>query len=65
MNPGSLHQAAADQTLLYLKRHRDLGLKLGGGDKYLVTSDALFADNTADCKSSQGYAMKLFRRLVE
>ncbi len=63
-NPGPLHQAAADRTLLYLKRHRDLGLQLGGGDKYLVASDASFADNTADRKSSQGYAMKLFGGLV-
>jgi len=63
-NPGPLHQAAADRTLLYLKRHRDLGLQLGGGDEYLVASDASFADNTADRKSSQGYAMKLFGGLV-
>ena len=63
-NPGPLHQAAADRTLLYLKRYRDLGLQLGGGDEYLVASDASFADNTADRKSSQGYAMKLFGGLV-
>ncbi len=30
----------------------------------MVASDALFADNSADQKSSQGYAMKLFRGLV-
>src|SRR6266536_1072920 len=63
-NPGPLHQTAADRTLLYLKRHRDLGLQLGGGDEYVVASDASFADNSADRKSSQGYAMKLFGGLV-
>ena len=63
-NPGPLHQTAADRTLLYLKRHRDLGLQLGGGDEYVVASDASFADNLADRKSSQGYTMKLFGGLV-
>ena len=63
-NPGPLHQAAANRTLLYLRRHRDLGLQLGGGDEYVVASDASFADNSADRKSSQGYAMKLFGGLV-
>ena len=63
-NPGPLHQVAADRTLLYLKKHRDLGLQLGGGDEYMVASDASFADNSADRKSSQGYAMKLFGGLV-
>ncbi len=60
-----LHQAAADQTLLYLKRHRDLDLQLNEDDEYLVTSDTSFVNNTADHKSSQGYAIKLFRNLVE
>ena len=64
MNLGPLHQAAADRTLLYLKRYQDLGLQLDGDDKYIVTSDASFVDNTADCKSSQSYAMKLFGGLV-
>src|SRR5947207_2627037 len=32
------------QTILYLKRHRNLGLQLSEGDKYLMPSDALFAD---------------------
>ena len=34
-NPGPLHQAAADRMLLYLKRYRNLGLQLGGGDEYV------------------------------
>ncbi len=66
-NSGSLHQAAADQILLYLKRHRNLDLQLSEdeNDEYLITSDTLFVNNTADHKSSQSYAMKLFRSLVE
>ena len=51
-NPGLLHQAAADRTLLYLRRHWNLDLQLGGGDEYVVASDTLFADNSTDRKSS-------------
>ena len=47
-NSESLHQAAADWILLYLKRHRDLSLQLNEDDKYLMTSDASFADNTVN-----------------
>ena len=65
MNPGPLHQAAANQTLLYLKRHRNLGLQLDEDDEYIITSNILFANNTADCKSSQSYTMKFFEDLVE
>jgi|SRR5437667_398136 len=64
-NLGLLHQAAADQILLYLKRHQKLGLQLKEDDEYLMTSDISFVNNTADQKSSQSYAMKLFRNLVE
>ena len=64
-NPGLLHQAAANRTLLYLKRYRNLDLQLSGDDEYMMTSDASFADNTTDCKSSQGYAIKLFGDLVK
>ena len=47
-NSESLHQATADQTLLYLKRHRDLNLQLDKDDKYLMTSDISFANNTVN-----------------
>jgi hypothetical protein len=63
-NPSPQHHAAADRVLLYLKRYRDFGLQLGGGDNFVVASDASFADNTADRKSSQAYAMKLFNGLI-
>ena len=64
-NLGLLHQAAADQILLYLKRHQKLGLQLKEDDEYLMTSDISFVNNTVNQKSSQNYAMKLFRSLVE
>jgi hypothetical protein len=65
-NPGPKHHAAADRVLLYLKRHRDYGLQFGGkaDDTFTVASDASFADNTVDRKSSQAYAMKLFGSVV-
>jgi hypothetical protein len=65
-NPGPNHHAAADRVLLYLKRYKDLGLQFGGTgeDNFTVASDASFADNTIDRKSSQAYAMKLFGSLI-
>ncbi|KAI0603828.1 hypothetical protein TUN205_11930, partial [Pyrenophora tritici-repentis] len=41
-----------------------LALELGRGDGLEVASDASFADNTLDRKSSQGYAIKLFGGLI-
>jgi hypothetical protein len=58
-NPGPEHQKAADQVLRYLERTRYLALQLGGGDNYILFSDASFADNK-DRKSSQGYIIQLF-----
>jgi hypothetical protein len=59
-NPGPQDHAAADRVLLYLKKHRNLGLQFGGKDDFLVASDASFADNSFDRKSSQAYIMQLF-----
>jgi hypothetical protein len=39
-------------------------LQLGGGVSLQVASDASFADNTLDRKSSQGYTIKLFNGLI-
>ena len=65
MNLRFLHQAAADWILLYLKKHRDLNLQLSEDDKYVMTSDVSFANNTVNQKNFQSYAMKLFESLVE
>jgi hypothetical protein len=63
-NPGPIHQEAADRVLLYLESTKLLALSFGGDDNLVVASDASFADNTADRKSSQGYVIKLFGGLV-
>ena len=64
INPSIEHQDAADRVLLYLKQTRPLALELGRGEGLEVASDASFADNTLDRKSSQGYAIKLFGGLI-
>lgn len=63
-NPSQEHQKAADRVLLYLSSTKWLTLRLGGGASMEVASDASFADNTLDRKSSQGYAIKLFGGLI-
>jgi hypothetical protein len=64
INPGAKHQSAADRVTLYLDQTRTLALQLGGEDHLVVASDASFADNTLDRKSSQGYVIKLFGGLI-
>jgi hypothetical protein len=64
INPSPEHHAAADRVFGYLKRYRALGLQLGGGDDFTVASDASFADNTLDRKSSQAYVMTLFGGVI-
>ena len=64
MNPRPLHQEAADRVLLYLYNTKFRSLELGGDDCLEVASDASFADNTLDRKSSQGYTIKLFGGLI-
>jgi hypothetical protein len=39
-------------------------LQFRNGDNFEVASDALFADNSIDQKSSQAYAIKLFGGLI-
>jgi len=63
-NPSPEHQKAADRALCYLLRTRSYALQFGGGDDFEVASDASFADNSLDRKSSQAYAMKLFGGLI-
>jgi hypothetical protein len=64
INPSPEHQKAADRVLLYLDYTKDLALQFGGEDDLLVASDASFADNSLDRKSSQAYTMKLFGGLI-
>ena len=64
MNPGQEHHDAADRVLLYLQSTRNRALELGGDSRFEVASDASFADNTLDRKSSQGYTIKLFGGLI-
>lgn len=52
INPGPEHHKAADRVLNYLKLHAGYSLQLGNGDKFTVASDASFADNSIDWKSS-------------
>lgn len=63
-NPSKEHHDAADRVLLYLNKTKSRALQLGGGNHLQVASDASFADNTSDRKSSQGYAIKLFSGLI-
>jgi hypothetical protein len=63
-NPGPLHHRAADRALRYLYATRFHALQLGGDNFLSIASDASFADNTLDRKSSQGYAIKLFGGLI-
>ena len=51
-NPSAEHHRAADRVLLYLHQTRALGLQFGGNNDLVVASNALFADNTVDQKSS-------------
>ena len=61
--PGQYHQDAADRVIRYLYRTRHFCIQYGHqstATSFVCASDASFADNTIDRKSSQGYIMKLF-----
>jgi hypothetical protein len=64
VNPSPTHHDAADRVLLYLESTKYLVLTLGGGTDFEVASDASFADNTLDRKSSQAYIIKLFGGVI-
>ncbi|KAI8659271.1 hypothetical protein NCS56_01144000 [Fusarium sp. Ph1] len=63
-NPGEKHVQAANRVLCYLYATRFYALQFGPGEGFVVHSDASFADNTIDRKSSQGFAMMLFGSLI-
>ena len=64
MNPSPEHYAEADRTIRYLVATKGLGLQFRGGDTFEVASDASFADNSLDRKSSQAYVIRLFRGTI-
>jgi transposase InsO family protein len=66
-NPSEEHQQAADRVIQYLYKTRSWAICYGdtergrdGARAFVCASDASFADNTEDRKSSQGYMMTLF-----
>lgn len=63
-NPGEKHIQAMNRLLNYLYATRFYALQLGPGISLEVHSDASFADNTIDRKSSQGFAIKCFGSIV-
>lgn len=64
-NPGPKHRKAIDRVIRYIRDTADYALLFDGIENELVTwSDASFADNTLDRRSSQGYAMKLFGNTI-
>ena len=62
--PGKQHHEAADRVFHYLFHTQSYCIRYGGTSRdlssFICASDASFADNTLDRKSSQGYIMKLF-----
>jgi hypothetical protein len=63
-NPSLTYYKAADRSLMYLYNIRQLFLRFGGQDNLVIASDASFADNSINRKSSQAFAMKLFGGLI-
>ena len=68
LNPSEAHHRAADRVIQYLYSTRSFALRLGNSDQqdtksietFIGSSDASFADNTEDRKSSQGYVLRLY-----
>ena len=66
-NLSQQHHKAADRVLHYLYSTREKAIGYGqlrtktACQAFLCVSDASFADNSTDRKSSQGYVMTLFR----
>jgi hypothetical protein len=69
LNPNEVHHRAADRVIQYLYATRSYAIRLGSGNGlqsetpaeiFLCASDASFADNSEDRKSSQGYVMRLY-----
>ena len=52
INPGPLYHKVANKVINYLVSIKNLALYFGGFNNLEVVSDALFADNTLNRKSS-------------
>lgn len=64
-NPSQKHHRAADRVLQYILDTCFLSLEYDGNNKsFEVASDASFADNSLDRKSSQAYALRLAGGLI-
>jgi len=63
-NPSEAHQQAAERVIQFLYNTRYMAICYGGDNDgvraFVCASDASFADNSIDRKSSQGYIMMLF-----
>jgi hypothetical protein len=62
-NPSNAHMAAANRCIQYLYGTRQLGIQFDGQSsdpEFAVYTDASFADDPRDRKSSQGYLITLF-----
>jgi hypothetical protein len=63
-NLNSAYHKAADRALMYLYNIRQLFLRFGGQNNLIIASDASFANNSINRKSSQAFAIKLFGGLI-
>lgn len=63
-HPGTKHYEVADRVFYYLSRTQDYCIRYRGEARdissFVCASNASFAENLLDRKSSQGYMMKLF-----
>jgi hypothetical protein len=69
-NPTPTHHEAVDRVIKFLYGSKHMAICYGGegggpeAQAFICASDASFADNTADRKSSQGYIMMLFNGAI-
>jgi hypothetical protein len=63
-NSSSAHHKAINRALIYLYNIRQLFLRFGGQNNLIIASNAFFADNNTNRKSSQAFAIKLFGGLI-
>jgi hypothetical protein len=59
-NPNEEHMSAANQCISYLYSTRTLAIEFGTNDSYLWASDAAFADDPDNRKSTQAFLMTVF-----